>query len=40
MKFSHLSKHKFCHKIIFKDCVSSICNCGTEMETIKHFFLA
>ena len=31
-------KHKFCHK--FKDCVSPMCNCGTQIETIKHFFLA
>ena len=38
LKFSHLGKHKFCHK--FKDCVSPMCNCGTEIETIKHFFLA
>ena len=38
LKFSHLSKYKFCHK--FKDCVSPMCNCGIEMETIKHLFLA
>ena len=38
LKFIHLSKYKFCHK--FKDCVSPMCNCGIEMETIKHFFLA
>ena len=38
LKFSHLSKHKFCHK--FKDCVSPMCNYCTEIETTKHFFLA
>ena len=38
LKFSHLSKLKFWHK--FKDRVKSMCNCGTEIETTKHFFLA
>ena len=37
LKFSHLNNHKSCHK--FKDFVSPMCNCGTEIETIKHFFL-
>ena len=36
MTFGHLSKHKFCHK--FKDCVSPMCNFGTEIKTINHFF--
>ena len=38
LKFSHLSNLKFRHK--FKDCLRPICNCGTEIETTKHDFLA
>ena len=37
LKFSHLSKQKFCHN--FKDCVSPMCNCDTEIGTMKHFSL-
>ena len=36
MKFSYLSNLKLCHK--FKDCLRHMCNCGTEIGTIKHFF--
>ena len=38
LKLSHLSKFKFCHK--FKDCLRPMCNCGTEIETSKHSFIA
>ena len=38
LNFSHLCKLKFCHK--FKYCARPMFNCGTEIETTKHFFLA
>ena len=38
LKFSHLNNLKFRHK--FNDCLGPMCNCGTEIETTKHFFLA
>ena len=38
LKFSDLSKHKFCHK--FKEWVSPMCNSGTKIEKIKRFFPA
>ena len=37
LQFSHLNEHKFRHN--FKECVSSMCDCGAEMETTSHFFL-
>ena len=37
LQFSHLNEHKFRHN--FKDCVSPMCDCGAETETISHFFL-
>ena len=37
LKFSHLNEHKFRHN--FKDTVVPMCNCRTETETTKHFFL-
>ena len=36
LKFSHLSNLKFRRK--FKACLRPMCNCGTEIETTKHFF--
>ena len=38
LKFIHLSKLKFRHK--FKGYARPMCNCGTEIETTKHYFLA
>ena len=38
LEFSHLNEYKFRRK--FRDCVSPIYNCGDEIETTKHFFLA
>ena len=37
LKFSHLSNLTLCHK--FKDCLKHMRNCGTEIETTKHFFV-
>ena len=36
--YCQLSSLKFRH--MFKDCSRHMCNCGTEIETTKHFFLA
>ena len=36
LKFSHLNNLKFRHKL--NDCLGPMCNCGTEIETTKHFF--
>ena len=33
---SHLHDHKFRYN--FQDCLSPVCNCGTDIEDIKHFF--
>ena len=37
LQFSHLNEPKFRHN--FKECVSPMCDCGAETETIGHFFL-
>ena len=37
LQFSHFNGHKSRHN--FKDCVSPMCDCGAETETISHFFL-
>ena len=37
LQFSHLNEHKFRHN--FKDCMSSMCDCGAETKTTSHFFL-
>ena len=37
LKFSHLNRHKFCRNL--KYCLSPMCDCGAETETISHFFL-
>ena len=37
LQLSHLNEHKFRHN--FKDFVSSLCDCGAEIETTSHFFL-
>ena len=37
LKFCDLKEHKFHHN--FKDTVVPMCDCGTETETTKHFFL-
>ena len=35
--FSHLKEHKFKHN--FQDSVDSLCSCGIETESTKHFLL-
>ena len=37
LELSHLGNHKFRHN--FQDCVSPMCSCGQEIETITHFLL-
>ena len=37
LKFSHLNEHKFRHN--FKDALSPMCDCGSEIEATDHFFL-
>ena len=37
LQFSHLNEPKLRHN--FKECVSPMCDCGAETETIGHFFL-
>ena len=37
LQFSHLNEHKFRHG--FSDTINFMCACGTEIETIEHFFL-
>ena len=35
--FSHLNEHKFRHN--FRDTVSAMCDCGSEIESTQHFLL-
>ena len=37
LNFSHLNERNFRHN--FKECVSPLCGCGLEIESIQHFFL-
>ena len=37
LNFSHLNEHKFRHN--FRECLSPLCSCGLEIESIQHFFL-
>ena len=37
MGFSHLHEHKFRHN--FRDTVSTMCDCGSEIESTQHFLL-
>ena len=37
LKFTQLNEHEFRHN--FEDTVVAMCDCGTETETTKHFFL-
>ena len=38
LHFSHLNEHKFRHGFIHA--INPMCVCGTEFETIEHFFLS
>ena len=37
LRFPHLTEHKFLHN--FRDTVSAMCDCGSEIESTQHFLL-